>query len=94
MLRLQWNPCPHNDCDLKFKSTTDLKHHTNSHAALDSGLTFPCDECDYVNKTAKCLVDHKHRHKEHKCNYAGCGAVFDDRQKLINHKKYIDDGNF
>ena len=87
MQKLQWHHCPYNDCDLKFKSKSNLKHHTDSHAALDSGLTFPCDECDYVSKTGKHLADHKQRHKKHKCNYAGCGVVFDHRQKLINHKK-------
>ena len=77
--RSQWHHCPHNDCGLKFKSESDLKHDTNSHEACDSGLTFPCDEWDYVGKTAKHLVDHKQRHKEHKCNYADCGMVFDHR---------------
>ena len=68
-------------------SKSNLKHHTSSHAALDSGLIFLCDKCDYVGKAAKHLADHKQSHKEHKCSYGGCGAVFDHRQKLINHKK-------
>ena len=52
MQRSQWYHCPHNDCDLMFTSKSNFKHHTSSHAALDSGLTFPCDKCDYVGKTA------------------------------------------
>ena len=87
MQRSQWHHCPCNNCNLKSKRRSDFKYHTEAHEALDSGKTYPCDMCDYVSKTAKCLADHKQRHKEHKCDYPGCGAVFDHRQKLINHKK-------
>ena len=39
----QWHHFPHNDCDSKFKSKSDLKHHTETHDVLDSGKTYPCD---------------------------------------------------
>ena len=42
MQRSQWHHCPCDDCDSKFKSKSDLKHHTHGHDALDSGKTFPC----------------------------------------------------
>ena len=87
MQRSQWHHYLHNNCDSNFKSKSYLKFHNEAYEALDSGKTYPCDMCDYISKTAKHLADHKQRHKEHKCDYAGCGAVFDHRQKLINHKK-------
>ena len=39
MQRSHWHHCPCNDCDSKFKSKADLKHHTEGHDALDSGKT-------------------------------------------------------
>ena len=83
----QWHHCPHNNCDSNFKSKSDLKHHTEANETLDSGKTYPCDLCDYVGKAAKRLADHKQRHKEHRCNHAGCDAIFDHHQKLLNHRK-------
>ena len=87
MQRSQWHHYPHNNCDSKFKSKSDLKCHTEAHEMLDSGKTYSCDKCDYVGKTAKKLVDHKQRCKEQRCDYAGWDAIFDHHQKLLNHKK-------
>ena len=81
MQRSQWYHCPHNDCDSKFKSKSNLKCHAVGHDALDSGKTFPCQQYDYIGKTPKRLGDHKQVHKEHRCNYAGCNAVFNHHQK-------------
>ena len=67
MQRSQWHHCPCNDCDPKFKSKSDLKCHTEGHDALDSGKTFPCQQCNYIGKTHKRLADHKQVHKEHRC---------------------------
>ena len=87
MQRSQWHYCPHNDCDSKFKSKSDLKHHTEGHDALDSGKTLPCQQCNHIGKAPKRLADHKQVHKEHSCDYAGCNVVFNHHQKLLNHKK-------
>ena len=87
MQRSQWHHCPHNDCDSKFKSKSDLKCYTKGHDALDSGKTFPCQQCNYTAKTLKRLADHKQVHKEHRCHYTGCNAVYNHQQKLLNHKK-------
>ena len=87
MLRSQWHHCPHNVCDSKFKSNSDLKHHTEGHDAIDSGKMFPCQQCNYIGKTHKRLADHKQEHKEHRYHYAGCHVVFNHWQKLLNHKK-------
>ena len=87
MQRLLWHHCPHKDCDSKYKSESDLKCHKEGHYAIDSGKTFPCQQCNYIGKTIKRLADHKQTHKEHKCHYAGCNAVYNHWQKLFNHKK-------
>ena len=87
MQRSQWHHCHHNDCDSKFKSKSDLKHHTEDYDALDSGKTFPSQQCNYIGKTPKRLTDHKQVHKEHRCHYAGCNAVYNHQQKLLNHNK-------
>ena len=87
MQKSQWHHCPHDNCDSKFKSKSDLKHHTEGHDALDSGNTSPCWQCDYIGKTPKRLADHKQVHKEHSYNFVGCNAVFNHCQKLLNNKK-------
>ena len=87
MQRSQWHHCPHNNCDSKFKSKTNLRHHTEGHDALDSDKTYPYDHCDYIGKMAKRLANHKQVHKEHRCDYAGCNTVLNYLQKLLNHKK-------
>ena len=87
MQRSQWHHCPHNDCDSKFKSKSDLKCHTEGHDALDSGKTCPCQQCNYIGKTTMTVADSKQVHKEHRCHYAGCNEVFNHCQKLLNHKK-------
>ena len=74
-------------CDSKFKSKSDLKYHTEGHDAIDSGKTFTCQQCNYIGKTLKGLADYKQVHKEHRCHYAGCNAVYNHQQKLFNHKK-------
>ena len=84
---IPWKDCLPNDYDSKFKSKSDLKCHTECHEALDSGKTFPCQHCNYIGKTPKRLADHKQVHYEHRCNYAGCNAVINHHQKLLNHKK-------
>ena len=76
-----------NDCDSKFKSKSDSKCHTEGHDTLDSGKTFPFQQCNYIGKTPKRLTDHKQVYKEHRWHYAGCNAVFNHHQKLLNYNK-------
>ena len=40
MQRSQWHHCSHFYCDSKFKSKSDLNHHTEGHDALESGKNF------------------------------------------------------
>ena len=51
MQRSKWHHYPHNDCESKFKSKSDLKCHTEGYDALDSGKTIPCHQCNYIGKT-------------------------------------------
>ena len=83
MQRSQWHHCPHNVCYSKFKSKSDLKCCMKGHDAIDSGKTFPCQQCGYIGKTCKRLANHKHVHKEHRCHYAGCDAVYNHQQLIV-----------
>ena len=59
MQRSQWHHCPCNVFDSKFKSKSDLKHYTEGHDTIDSGKTFPCQQCIYIVKRLKGQLDHK-----------------------------------
>nr|XP_006814253.1 PREDICTED: zinc finger protein ZIC 1-like [Saccoglossus kowalevskii] len=86
--------CSYDNCDLAFKSRTQLKEHEMK---VHIGTKFPCTykDCNKVFELERYMKKHLHTHSDVKvyaCSWPGCGKRFrDSKNRRVHYYIHTDE---